>query len=114
MRKTLSRCSALLVLPAALLAAGKAPAQAASLPLPLPATCQAIKTLTPLAPDGNYLLYNNGILFTVYCDGMAGTPAEYITLAETGANENFAQYTAGGAAAGTNVRTTYTKVRVNP
>jgi plastocyanin len=114
MLKTMSRCSALLVLPVALLVASKAPAQAASLPLPLPATCQDIKTATPLAPDGSYLLYNNGILFTVYCNDMTGTPAEYITLAETGANENFSQYTAGGAAMGTNVRTSYTKIGINP
>ncbi|MGH4024193.1 MAG: GON domain-containing protein, partial [Pseudonocardiaceae bacterium] len=42
------------------------------------------------------------------------TPREYLDLAATGENQNFSQYTAGGASPGTNVRTSFTKVRIDP
>jgi hypothetical protein len=45
---------------------------------------------------------------------MATAPADYLTLVHTGGSFNFAQYTAGGASPGTNVRTSYTRVRLNP
>jgi len=112
MLRFLSRWSVLLAMPFAMLAMSNAPAQAS--PVRFPATCQDVKTDLPHAPDGTYLLYSHGNLFTVYCHDMAGTPGEYISLVETGPNQNFSQYTVGGAAVGTNVRTAYTKLRVNP
>jgi hypothetical protein len=77
-------------------------------------TCSAIKASLPVAPDGDYLLYKGGNLFTAYCDNMATEPREYIDLAKTGASGNFSQYTAGGASPGTNVRTSFAKLRINP
>lgn len=45
---------------------------------------------------------------------MAGTPRDYIELARIGEDVNFSQYTAGGASPGTNVRTSFTKLRIDP
>lgn len=80
----------------------------------LPATCQEVHERIPIAPNGTYLLVNGGRLFTVYCAGMKSAPSEYITLAKTGQSANFSQYTAGGASPGTNVRTAFTRLRVDP
>jgi hypothetical protein len=81
----------------------------------LPATCQDIRTRFPAAPDSQYIILAAGNrLMSVYCYDMANNPREYITLAQTGETSNFSQYTAGGASAGTNVRTSFTKVRLNP
>lgn len=104
--------AALLVLSAAMLAIGEIPAQASN--VHLFSSCRDIESIFPYAPDGDYVLYNNGNLFTVYCYNMATAPSEYIDLAETGQDVNFSQYTAGGASPGTNVRTTFTKLRVDP
>lgn len=114
MRKnTALRRTALLAVSGALMAMGaQVPAHAQS--MPFQATCQDIHNLMPSAPDGDYILYNNGTLLTVYCADMATAPAEYVNLASTGPNANFSQYTAGGASPGTNVRTRFTKLRINP
>jgi hypothetical protein len=77
-------------------------------------SCADIHRHLVKAPDGDYLLYNNGNLFTVYCDNMSTMPREYIDLTSTGPWANFSQYTAGGASPGRNVRTTFKKLRVNP
>lgn len=81
---------------------------------PLPGTCADIHKQNSKAKDGNYIIYNDSTLFTVYCYDMAGTPREYISLTQTGANVNYSQYTAGGASPGTNVRTMFTKLRIDP
>jgi hypothetical protein len=95
--------------------AASAATQASSHPIRLPSSCQEIHNLDHHARNGNYTLYDNGYIITVYCDGMRrGTPEAYISLAETRANENYSQYTAGGASPGTNVRTTFTKLRIDP
>ncbi|WIX77427.1 GON domain-containing protein [Amycolatopsis carbonis] len=73
-------------------------------------SCAAIRALLPIAGDGNYVLNTGSHLVPVYCHDMAGTPREYITLTAP----NFSQYTAGGATQGTNVRTTFTRVRIDP
>lgn len=77
-------------------------------------SCQAVRANVPGAQDGEYTLSNGGRTFTVYCNDMAGTPREYIDLAATGPNSNYSQYTAGGFAPGTNVRTTFRKLRIDP
>jgi hypothetical protein len=77
------------------------------------ASCAAIRALEPTAGDGNYTIFA-GRAFTVYCHDMAGTPKEYLTLVNTASTANFSQYTAGGASPGTNVRTSYTRVRLDP
>lgn len=92
---------------------GQVPAHASS--VTLFSSCEAIKKHLAQAPDGDYLLFNNGNLLTVYCAGMSTMmPKEYLDLNMTGAGANFSQYTAGGASPGTNVRTTFTKLRIDP
>jgi len=89
-----------------------------------PTSCAAILAATPAAADGDYTLYVGGDLakpWTAYCSGMqpgdAGdggpaTPLEYLTL---GAGlQNFSEYKAGGSSPGTNVVTTYSRVRIDP
>lgn len=94
------------------------PAQAAPVPrssVQFYSSCGDIHRHLVKAPDGDYLLYNNGNLFTVYCDDMSSNmPREYIDLVKTGYGANFSQYTAGGASPGTSVRTSFVKLRVNP
>ena len=83
-----------------------------------PASCQALKTALPAATDGEYVLYVNGDAakpWAAWCHDMAGTPAEYLSLPSTGPSLNFSQYTAGSnSSGGTNVRTLFTKVRIDP
>jgi hypothetical protein len=94
------------------------PAQAAPVPgssVHFFSSCGDIRRHLVKAPDGDYLLYNNGNLFTVYCDDMSSNmPREYIDLVKTGYGANFSQYTAGGASPGTNVRTMFKRLRINP
>lgn len=78
------------------------------------ASCHDIRAAFGFAPDGEYPLVAGNTLLTVFCYDMAGTPREYIDLARTGSDANFAQYTAGGASPGTNVRTSFTKLRIDP
>ena len=78
------------------------------------ASCKDLHTLVPFAPDGDYVLVAGHTLLTVYCHDMAGTPREYLSLPSAGPGRNFSQYTAGLASRGTDVRTTYTKVRIDP
>ncbi len=83
----------------------------------LPATCADIVAQDSSAGDGDYTLYIGGDQsqpWTAYCHDMAGEPREYLTLINTGGDSNFGQYTAGGASAGTSVRTNYTRVRIDP
>ncbi|WP_224241231.1 GON domain-containing protein [Hyalangium gracile] len=83
----------------------------------LPATCKEISAADALAPDGEYTLYFNKDLFqpwSVWCHNMAGTPSEYLSLVQQGASSNYSQYTAGGYSPGTDVRTTFTRLRIDP
>lgn len=81
--------------------------------VPFPTSCQEWRDLDPNNGDGDYEILA-GQKFTVYCHDMAGTPAEYLNLVNTGGNFNFSQWTAGGARPGTNVRTSYSKIRLDP
>jgi hypothetical protein len=99
--------------------AGPASAHAAvplppAVPAPSLANCAGVHALVPFAPDGDYVLVTDHTILTVYCHDMAGTPREYVTLPNTGPDQNFSQYTAGLASRGTNVRTSYRKVRIDP
>lgn len=85
-------------------------------PPPPPASCQDIRSANPNAGDGNYNLHighDPNKRWTAYCHGMATSPAEYLSV-KVGPNVNFSQYTTGGAVSGTNVRTSYGKIRVDP
>ena len=81
--------------------------------MPRPESCQEARDWGE-TEDGDYLILANGRYFRVYCYDMAGTPKEYLNLVNTGDSFNFAQYTAGGTSPGTDVRSNYTKVRINP
>ena len=77
--------------------------------------CADVKASNPGWLDGNYEIQpSGGEAFTVYCSDMAGTPKEYLTLAETGPGKNFSSYVAGGESSGTDVVTSFTKVRLDP
>jgi hypothetical protein len=83
-----------------------------------PASCQELKTAHPSATDGQYVLFLSGDRskpWTVWCHDMAGTPVEFLSLPSTGPSLNYSQYTAGvHNGGGTNVRTLFTKVRIDP
>jgi hypothetical protein len=79
----------------------------------VPRSCVDIAAHVPGGADGPYTLYLGGDLakpWTAYCANLATTPREYLTL--TGGNT--ARYVAGGASLGTDVTTTYAKVRIDP
>ncbi|HRI67817.1 MAG TPA: GON domain-containing protein, partial [Polyangium sp.] len=81
-----------------------------------PATCAEVKARIPTAQDGDYTLYVNqdpAKPWLAYCHTMDSTPLEYLTL-NTGPGVNYSQYSAGGARPGTDVVTTYTKIRLDP
>jgi len=82
----------------------------------LPESCQDIRDADSTASDGVYTIYPNGNtqVFDVYCNDMAGTPSEYLELQNNGGPYNYAQYTAGGASPGTDVKTSYQKIRLDP
>ncbi|GMU06196.1 GON domain-containing protein [Corallococcus caeni] len=83
----------------------------------LPASCLDIRTAQPGAPDGSYVLYVAGDVtasWTAYCRDMAGTPKEYLALPHKEPGSNFSQYTAGDASPGTDVRTSYLQLRIDP
>jgi hypothetical protein len=111
-RFSFRRTALVLALAAALPTAGAVAARADD--QPILGSCRDIHSVNPFARDGNYTIYDNGNIFTVFCYDMAGTPREYINLAATGADVNFSQYTAGGASPGTDVRTHFTKLRIDP
>lgn len=82
---------------------------------PPPANCAAIKAATPAATDGNYVITTGtGRILTVFCKDMATAPKEYLSLVNTGGAANFSQYTVGGASPGSSVKSSYTKVRLDP
>jgi hypothetical protein len=83
-------------------------------PVPALASCAEVPAIVPFAPDGDYLLGTGDTILTVYCHDMAGTPRGYVTLRQVGPDENFSQDTAGLASRGTNVRTSYRTVRIDP
>jgi len=82
----------------------------------LPECCQDIRDADSTASDGVYTIYPNGNtqVFDVYCNDMAGTPSEYLELQNIGGPYNYAQYTAGGASPGTDVKTSYQMIRLDP
>lgn len=79
-----------------------------------PASCADVAAAHPGAGDGTYTIVVEGTYLQVYCSNMAGTPNEYITLAQTGSGQNYSEYAAGANSPGTNVVTKYTKLRINP
>ena len=85
---------ALSVVPMAMASMSARAAQAPGSSVHFYSSCGDIRRHLVKAPDGDYLIYNNGNLFTVYCDDMSSNmPREYIDLVKTGYGENYTQYT---------------------
>ena len=104
-------------LAAALMAAGglsmalAAPSAAASGPVQ---SCADVRAANPSAADGAYTIYPNKHILNVYCANMASSPAEYLTLQNSGGSFNFSQMTGGGAIPSGNLVTHFTKIRIDP
>ncbi len=81
-----------------------------------PKNCLEIQLANAYASDGEYTIEPRpGVVFKVYCNAMSRWwPTEYLPLVNTGGDFNFGQYTAGGVCSGTTVRTSFTKVRIDP
>jgi Big-like domain-containing protein/GON domain-containing protein len=80
-----------------------------------PRNCYEVRFQNPMAVDGDYVIEPvQGRPFTVYCKDLESAPREYLTLVNTGGDYNFGQYSAGGASLGTDVRTNYTRIRIDP
>lgn len=78
-----------------------------------PQRCADVLVGTPGAADGEYTLYADNdpsLPWQAWCRDMDQEPAEYLILPMSGDGLNFAQYTADG----TTVRTTYSRVRIDP
>ena len=78
-------------------------------------SCADIRAANPSAGDGDYIIGPNGNVFTVYCNDMAGTPAEYLTLPNTGPTTNYSKWGREILAFPSgNVFTWYTRIRIDP
>lgn len=80
-----------------------------------PVSCEQIKAADPQAQDGPFKLFIDGDPskpWEAFC-AMSAAPATYLPLSNTG-TANYAQYTAGGARPGVNVRTLYQRVHIDP
>lgn len=84
----------------------------------LPRTCAEVLAAQPQATDAEYTLYAGGDArrpWKAYCDGMAsGSPRDYLTLKQTSGDANASTYAVGGGASGTDVKTKFTRVRIDP
>ncbi|NVJ19705.1 hypothetical protein HUW62_00445 [Myxococcus sp. AM011] len=81
-----------------------------------PRSCEELKDAYGYSGDNEYTLYINGNPnkpWQVWCRNMAGTPLDYLVLRNVGAS-NYSQYTAGGASPGISVRTSYSRLRIDP
>ena len=88
-----------------------------ALPPFYPETCAELRAEYPGVGDGDNTLYIGNDPqkpWTAYCLDMAGTPKEYLPLVKLDEGRNFSQYTAGGPSPGTDVRSKYTRVRIDP
>jgi hypothetical protein len=83
----------------------------------VPTSCSSAQTLYNTTSNGRYVIHPaGGQQFSVYCYGMIDTPRDYLELhvERIGPGYNFASYAAGGPATGTNVVTSFTKLRFDP
>jgi len=99
------------------------PAPATPTPSPTPVvayrSCAEIRDARPGAADDAYTLYVDGDInkpFVVFCYGMAGNPAEYLPLPNSGVggNANYSHFVVGGATRGTDQYEYFHLVRLNP
>jgi hypothetical protein len=75
-----------------------------------PASCDDVVTANPSATDGNYTIYPNGEMFTVYCADMSSAPKEYLTLQNT----SNANYSTDVDSSSDTLTTDFTKIRLDP
>ena len=81
-------------------------------PILSPMTCADIQYSAPTAADGDYTLFlnrNPAYPVNIYCHNMAGSPAEYLSFANTGDSANFAST----AYPNDELITRYAKVRID-
>lgn len=82
-----------------------------------PSSCEQLRADNPALTDGTRTLFIGGTKtkpWDAYCVMSTSPALTYLTLTNVGGNFNFSQYTAGGASPGTNVRTSYTRVLIDP
>lgn len=82
-----------------------------------PQSCAELKVADPSAGDGEYTLYvgrNTLKPWTAYCQGMSGSPVEYLPLVHKSGSSNTSKFAVGGSATGTSVITDYSKLRIDP
>ncbi|HRI09885.1 MAG TPA: GON domain-containing protein [Nannocystaceae bacterium] len=83
-----------------------------------PQSCAEVLAAAPGAVDGEYTLYADNDparAWQAWCVDMAGTPREYLILPMSGDGFNYSEYVPGPQQApGTTVRTTYSRIRVDP
>jgi hypothetical protein len=80
-------------------------------------SCADLRAQVPTADDDEHTLYVGGDEtkpFVAWCHDMDGTPVDYLKLMNVEGSSNFAQYTAGGASSGVDVRTYYYFLRFDP
>ncbi|MFO0576453.1 MAG: GON domain-containing protein [Polyangia bacterium] len=80
-----------------------------------PQSCAQIPASFPQAPSGSYTLFINGDAnkpWAAYCQIGAST-STYLSLQNV-TTGNYSQYTAGGGRTGTNVRTSFQRLRIDP
>lgn len=78
-----------------------------------PVSCADLDAHGVVVSDSDHTLYLDGDAakpYAVFCKGSGGDAKEYLTL--TGMNQSV--YLAGGASPGTDVKTTYTRIRFAP
>ena len=83
----------------------------------LPTDCADAQALYADEDDGRYVIVpSGGQRFSVHCADMDATAKDYLELHPqvTGPGLNFSSYAAGGAAPGTTVTPSFTKVRFDP
>ena len=80
------------------------------------ASCEQLRSGDPMLKDGDYTLYvgsDRASPWKAYCVMSVMPALTYLPLS-TENNRNFSQYTAGGSAPGTDVRTSYSRVLIDP
>ncbi|HEY4055245.1 MAG TPA: GON domain-containing protein [Kofleriaceae bacterium] len=86
-------------------------------PIAFPKTCAEAKVGIANITDGEHILYLGGDEqkpWSAYCvDMKTAAPKEYLTLLNAGQG-TWSLYTAGGRSPGTDVRTIFDKVRIDP
>ena len=82
-----------------------------------PSSCEQVRAANPTFPDGVRMLFINGDKtkpWDAYCVMSVMPALTYLSLTNVGAGVNYSQYTASTTSPGTNTKTNYTKLRIDP